>query len=51
MNDDPLSALASAWTVSMLASVVLCVALALVPVWNTSIYFSALDDALTMDHF
>jgi hypothetical protein len=51
MNDDPLSALASAWTVSMLASTLLFVALALVPIWNTSTYFSALDEALTMDHF
>jgi len=51
MNNDPFSALAAAWTVSVLASVVLCVALTLVPVWNTSIYFSALDEALTMDQF
>jgi hypothetical protein len=35
----------------MVASVMLFVAMALVPVWNTSIYFSALDEALTMDHF
>jgi hypothetical protein len=51
MNDDPLRALASAWTVSLLASVLLLVTLALVPIWNTSTYFSALGEALTMDHF
>ena len=51
MNDDPLSALASAWTVSMLASVLFYVALTLVPIWNNATYFSALDEALTMDHF
>jgi hypothetical protein len=51
MNDDPLSALASAWTVSLLASAMLFVALTLVPIWNTSIYFSALEEALMMDHF
>jgi hypothetical protein len=51
MNDDPLSALASAWTVSMLASSLLFIALALAPIWNTSTYFGALNEALTMDHF
>ena len=51
MNDDALSALASAWRVSVLASTLLFVALALGPIWNTSIFFSALDEALTIDHF
>jgi hypothetical protein len=51
MNDDPLGALASAWTVSMLASVLVCVALAVAPVWSTATYFSALNEALAADHF
>jgi len=51
MNDDALSALASAWRVSVLASTLLFVALALGPIWNTSIFFSTLDEALMMDHF
>ena len=51
MNDDHLRALASAWTISMMASVLVCVAMAIVPIWNTATYFSALNEALMMDHF
>jgi hypothetical protein len=51
MIDDPISALISAWRVCLVASALLFVALALAPVWDTAIYFKALNEALTMDHF
>ena len=51
MNDDPLSALLSAWRVSLIASVALFAALAISSVWNTPLYFAAVNEALAMDHF
>jgi hypothetical protein len=51
MDDDHFSALVSAWAVSLVASVVLFVALAVAPIWDPVIYFGALDQALTEDHF
>jgi hypothetical protein len=50
MIDDPLAALASAWRVSLVASVLLFTALAIAPIWDSAIYMKALNQALTMDH-
>jgi hypothetical protein len=50
MIDDALSALASAWRVSLTATVVLFAALAIAPMWDTAIYLKALQEALVMDH-
>ena len=43
-------ALASAWYVSVTASCLLFAALAIAPMWDTALYFRALNEALVMDH-
>jgi hypothetical protein len=50
MIDDAFSALVSAWYVSLTASCLLFAALAVAPYWDSTIYFSALREALIMDH-
>ena len=50
MTDDALHALASAWYVSVTASCLLFAALAIAPMWDTALYFRALNEALVMDH-
>lgn len=49
MHDDALSALASAWRVSLVASILLFAALAIAPVWDRDVYIKALHEALTME--
>jgi hypothetical protein len=51
MNDGHLSALMSAWVISLVVSAVLFAALAAERVWDPVIYRGALDQALTEDHF
>lgn len=51
MNDGHLSALMSAWVISLAVSVVLFVALAAAQIWDPVLYVGALDQALTEDHF
>jgi hypothetical protein len=46
---DALSALARAWTVTVIASSVLFAALALAPVWDRAIFLQGLRDALSGD--
>ncbi|HZK92403.1 MAG TPA: hypothetical protein VFC56_19865 [Stellaceae bacterium] len=50
MIDDALTALVSAWRVSLVASVLLFTALAIAPIWDSAIYVKALREALVMDH-
>jgi hypothetical protein len=50
MLDRAFSALASAWIVTFVATVVLFAALSAASIWDTAIYFKALQDALTMEH-
>ncbi len=42
-------ALARAWMVTMIATVLLCIALAIAPVWDRAIYMDGLRDALSRD--
>jgi hypothetical protein len=49
MIDDPLAALASAWWVSLVASALLFVALAIAPIWDSAIYLKVLHQTLTSD--
>lgn len=51
MIDEVFSALISAWRVSLIASALLLAALALAPFWDSAIYFEALSETLTADHF
>lgn len=51
MNDGHLSALMSAWVISLVVSTLLFVALAAAQVWDPVLYVGALDQALTEDHF
>jgi hypothetical protein len=51
MIDEIFSALISAWRVTFVASVVLAAALSIASVWDSTVYFEALNEALTMDRF
>lgn len=46
---DPLSALARAWSVTVIATSILLAALAVAPVWDSAIFLAALRDALSGD--
>jgi hypothetical protein len=50
MIDEALSALVSAWRVSLVASLLLFAGLAIAPIWDSAIYLKALHEALVMDH-
>jgi hypothetical protein len=50
MIDDAFSALVSAWHVTLTASCLFIVAVALAPYWDTAIYLKSLQEALMMDH-
>jgi len=49
MTDDHLNALVSAWCVTLTATGLLFVALAIAPYWDSAIYLKALHQALTTD--
>ena len=46
---DALAALAQAWTVTMIATALFLVALAIAPIWDGAIFMQALCDALRGD--
>ena len=51
MTDDPFSAFAAAWRVSLVATSLLFLAMAIAPLWDAGIYASALKQALVQDHY
>ena len=51
MIDEVFLTLVSAWRVSMLASMLLFTALAVAPYWDSTVYFTALREALTSEPF
>jgi hypothetical protein len=48
MTETPLTALMSAWNTTMLATTLLIAALALSQVWDSAVYFRALEDAVAL---
>jgi hypothetical protein len=51
MVDRCLSALATAWITTFVATTLLFTALAVASVWDKAVYFQALRDVVTMDPF
>ncbi len=49
MIEDAISALVSAWYVTLTASCLLFVAVAVAPYWDSAVYFKALHEALVTD--
>ncbi len=49
MIDRALSALAAAWVITFVATMLLVTALAVASVWDSTVYFHALRDVLTTD--
>ncbi|HTW54355.1 MAG TPA: hypothetical protein VME45_20875 [Stellaceae bacterium] len=51
MTDHQISTLTAAWLVSLTAIMLLFVALAIEPIWNTNVYLQGLAEAIMIDHF